>query len=155
MENRSPIIKFLVGRAFLQNKDALYVVVGCLFENLSIEFNELNYMCSRRNFDLFTIEFCHITLIIHGPNIFRYNRNCSLNFCMNATLLREALSGGGGVPIPLFPRKKWPCSPKSKSWFSMFPKIACVPLIFRPLFPCFPEKIALVPLFPKTPGRAS
>ena len=26
----------------------------------------------------------------------------------------EALQGGGGIPVPLFPSKKWPCSPKTK-----------------------------------------
>ena len=69
-------------------------------------------------------------------------------------------SQGGWVPVPLFPSKKWPCSlvpPKQNLDFlcSLFPKIACVPLIFRPLLPSSTEKNALVPLFPKTPGRAS
>ena len=67
---------------------------------------------------------------------------------------------GGEVLVPLFPSKKWPCSPKTKSCFSMFPvpKIACVPLfpLFLGLCSHAPlKKLALVPLFPKTPGRIS
>ena len=71
----------------------------------------------------------------------------------------EALPGVGvgGATCSLVPLEKMallPCSPKTKSWFSMFPvpqKCLCspVPLIFRPLFPW---KNALVP---QNPGRAS
>ena len=53
---------------------------------------------------------------------------------------------GGGVPVPLFPSKKWPCS----LVMSPVPQnclCSLVLLIFRPLFP---EKIALVPLISKT-----
>ena len=61
---------------------------------------------------------------------------------------------------PLKQMAFFPCSPKTKSWFSMFPvpqNWLCfhVPLIFGPLFPCSPEKYALFPLFPKTPWSAS
>ena len=62
----------------------------------------------------------------------------------------------GIVPVPLFPWNKWPfspCSPKTKSWFSMFPvpqNCLCSPvsLIYGPLFPCSLEKYALVPQNP-------
>ena len=62
--------------------------------------------------------------------------------------------GGGGwgrVPVPLFPSKKWPCSPKI-FYVPYSPKIACVPLIFRPLFPwkncpCSPKSLGGPHLF--------
>ena len=68
--------------------------------------------------------------------------------------------GGGDGTCSLVSLKKmalFPCSPKTKSGFSMFPvpqNCLCspVPLIFRPLFPCSLKK---VPLFPKTHGRVS
>ena len=53
------------------------------------------------------------------------------------------------------PSKKWPCSPKTKSWFSMFtvPQnclFSPVPHIFRPLFPW--KKLPLFPCSPKPLG---
>ena len=74
-------------------------------------------------------------------------------------LLRPS-QGGTCSLVPLKNIALYPCFPKTKSSFCMFPvpkNCLCspVPLIFRPLFPCSPEKIAIVPLFPQTPGRAS
>ena len=80
-------------------------------------------------------------------------------------LYYEALPGEwevGGDTCSLVPLKKFViflCSPKSKSWFSLFPvpqNCICspVPFSFRLLFPCSPEINGLIPLFPKTPGRA-
>ena len=82
--------------------------------------------------------------------------------------LRRPSQGRGrgwkGVPVPLFPWKKkidiFPCSPKSKSWFSLFPvppNCFCspIPFSFRLLFPCSHEINGLIPLFLQTPGRAS
>ena len=50
-----------------------------------------------------------------------------------------------GIPVSSKTMALFPCSPKTKSWFSMFPvpqSCLCspVPLNFRPLFPCSPEK---------------
>ena len=71
--------------------------------------------------------------------------------------------GGGGYLFPCFPEKKigiFPCSPKSKSWLSMFPVsqnclYSPVPFSFRLLFPCSPEINDLILLFPKILGRVS
>ena len=65
-------------------------------------------------------------------------------------MINEAFPGGErgrGVPVPLEKMALFPCSPKTKSWFSIFPvpqNCLCspVPLMFRPLFPCSPENIA-------------
>ena len=71
--------------------------------------------------------------------------------------LRPSRGGGGGGTCPFSPRKKWPCSPKTKSWFFY---VSCSPKL--PVFPCSPYFLGLcspvplkkMPLFPKTPGRA-
>ena len=70
--------------------------------------------------------------------------------------------GGGGYRFLCSPEKVGicPCSPKSKSWFSMShvpQNCLCspVPFSFRLLFPFSPEINGLIPLFPKTSGRAS
>ena len=65
-----------------------------------------------------------------------------------------------GVPVPLFPSKKWPCSlapPKQNLDFlySLFPKIACVPLFPLFLGLCSPIPLKKLPLchcFPKRLG---
>ena len=80
-------------------------------------------------------------------------------FASNITYIYGALPGGGGGTCSFVPWKNdiFPCSPKSKSWFSMFPVpqyclCSPVPFIFRLLFPRSPELNCLIPLFPKTPG---
>ena len=61
--------------------------------------------------------------------------------------------------VPLNKIGIFPCSPKSKSWFSMFPdpQIAFAPMFpsVLDLFPCSPEINDLIPLFSKTRGRTS
>ena len=74
-------------------------------------------------------------------------------------LISEALPGGG-VPFPLLPWKKsafFPCSLKSKIWFSIFPvpqNCICspVPFSFFTFVPLFPWKMALCPCSPKSLG---
>ena len=56
--------------------------------------------------------------------------------------------------VPLKKIASLPCSPKSKSWFPMFPVLQnCLCSPFLDL--CSPEINAIVPLLPETPGRAS
>ena len=67
--------------------------------------------------------------------------------------------GGGGGTRSLEKIDIFPCSPKSKSRFSMFPvppNCLCshVPFNFRLLFQgCSPEISGLISLIPKTPER--
>ena len=63
---------------------------------------------------------------------------------------------GGGVPVPLFPRKRWPCSlvPQKQNLdflCSLFPKIACAPLFPLFLGLCSPVPLKQLPLFPCSP----
>ena len=64
----------------------------------------------------------------------------------------EALSGGGYL-FPCSPRRNGLVPQKQNLDFlcSLFPKIACVPLIFMPLFPCSPEKKCPCSPFPPNP----
>ena len=58
------------------------------------------------------------------------------------------MSPSQGGTCFLVPLEKWPCSPKPKSWFSMFPvpqNCLCSPY-FQVFVPMFPLKI--LPLFP-------
>ena len=84
--------------------------------------------------------------------------NSVINRLQGALKWGPPREGGTCSLVPLKKIVIFSCSPKSKSWFSMFPvpqNCLCFPVSFSFIFPCSLEINDLIPLFPKTPWRAS